>query len=100
MDLLRNLLEQRQILAILALSYGVAYLSLLIVYRSRFPKIAWIAQIELAIYLIVMGVLHGLYLYGVETGIAFGLATWLFTFAVLATSVLFLVNKSRGLRRG
>jgi len=100
MSLLGDLLKQRQIWAILALSYGIAWLSFLIMRRSRIPKMAWIMNIELAIFLIVTGVLYCLDLYGVETGIAFGLAGWLFFFAVLTTIVVFSVNKLRGSRYG
>lgn len=53
----------------------------------------WIVQIEVAIFVIVMGVLNCLYLYGVETRMAFGLAGWFFLFAVLATSAVFLGSK-------
>jgi len=93
MDLLR------QILTILTLSYGIVYLSFLIIRRSRFSKIAWTLQIEFAIFIIVMGVLNCLYIYGVETGVAFGLAGWFFLFAALATSVV-LLRKLRGSRYG
>lgn len=97
MNLLGSLLAQSQIVAISALSYGIVYLSLLIVYRSRYKsprqKVAWAMQIELAAYLIVMGVLHWLNMYGVETGIAWGLAAWFFLFAALATIILYLINK-------
>jgi len=94
-----DLLGLRGISAILALSWGIAYLLFLVTYKSRFKsrlqKMALVTNVELAIYLIVMGVLNWLYLYGVDVAIAFGLAGWLFLFALSATIVVFLVNKSR-----
>jgi len=99
-DLLEYLNTHRYILVIWGLSTGVAILLLMIVYRSRIPKMSWTINIELAVYCIVMGVLNWLNMYGVDTMIAGGLAAWLFTFAVLTTIVVFLVNKSRGLKYG
>jgi len=101
-----DLLRLWQILTILALLSGIAYLSFLIVRKSRFPKMAWIIQIEFAVYLIAMDVLiclhlYGVeYLYGVETKIAYALAPLFFLFAALTTSVVFLVNKLRSSRHG
>jgi len=99
-NLLEYLITHRYTLAILTLSYGIAYLSFLIACKSQFSRMAWIMQIELAVLLIVMGALHSLRLYGVKTGIAFGLAGWLFFFAVMTTLVIYLINMSRGSRRG
>jgi len=111
MTLLRDLLEytlaHRQILAILGLTIGTAGLLSLIVFKSRIiiqnrpgSKTAWVLLIEMAVYNIVLGTLHGLSLYGVDTTIAFGLAGWLFFFAALATIVALLINMSRGSGRG
>jgi len=107
MTLLGDLLAQRQISAILGLTIGTALLLFLIVFRSRIiiqnrpgSKTAWVLLIEMAIYDIVLGALHELSLYGVDTTIAFGLAGWLFIFAALATIVALLINMSRGPGRG
>jgi len=89
MDLLR------QTVAILALSAGVAILLFLAVYRSRIPKVAQIISIESAINGIVVGVLQWIHLYGIDTTIATALAIGLYTFAVIVTPVVFLVNESR-----
>jgi len=105
MTLLGDLLAQRQISAILGLTVGTALLIFLILFRSRIivqnrpgSKMAWILLIEMAVYNIVLGALHGLSLYGVDTTIAFGLAGWLFFFAALATIIVYLINVSRGSR--
>jgi len=107
MTLLGDLLAQRQIWAVLGLVGGAAYLLFLILFRSRIiiqnrpgSKTAWVLLIEMAVYNIVLGALHGLSLYGVDTTIAFGLAAWLFISAMLATIVVYLVNISRGSRLG
>jgi len=84
------------IMAVLPLSIGVTVLPLMIVYRSRIPKMAWIIGIEGAINGIVVGVLQWLHLYGVDTTVARALAAGLFSFVIIATSVLFLVNELRG----
>jgi len=100
MSLLGDLLAQTQIWATLTLLGGIAYLSFLIVYRSRYKsQIAWVMNVELATYTIVMGALPWPRLYGVDTTIALGLATWSLIFAELATIIVFSVNKSRGSRR-
>jgi len=106
MTLLRNLLAQSQIWAIVGLVGGGAYLLFLIVYRSRIiqnrpgSKTAWILLIEMAIFNMMMGVLHWLSLYyGVSAWIAGGLAGWLLVSAMLATIVVLLINISRGPRR-
>jgi len=107
MTLLGDLLAQRQIMAILGLTIGTALLIFLILFRSRIiiqnrpgSKTAWVLLIEMAVYNIVLGALHGLSLYGVDTTIAFGLAGWLFIFAASATIILYLINVSRVSRRG
>jgi len=95
MSLLGDLLAQTQIWATLALLVGIAILTSMIVWRSRVQKIAWIINVELATYNIVIGALLWLRLYGVDVAITLGLAGWLFLFALSATIVAFLVNKSR-----
>jgi len=100
MNLLEYLLMQRHIWATLSLLWGIAYLLFLTMWRSRMPKISWILNVEPAVFLIVMGVLHWLDLYGVDTKIARSLAIWAFYFAVLATFAAFLVSKLRGSGRG
>jgi len=106
MTLLGDLLAQRQIAAIVGLVGGSAYLLFLIAYRSRLiqkrpgSKTAWILQIEMAIYTIMIGVLHWLSLYGVNAWIAGGLAGWLLFSAMLATIIVLLINISRGSRHG
>jgi len=95
MSLLGDLLAQTQIWATLALLVGIAILTSMIVWRSRVQKIAWIINVELATYNIVIGALLWLRLYGVDVAIALGLTGWLFLSAVSATIVVFLVNKSR-----
>jgi len=106
MTLLRDLLAQRQISAILGLTIGTAALLFLILFRSRIivqnrpgSKTAWVLLIEMAIYNIVLGALHGLSLYGVDTTIAFGFAALLFISAMSATIIVYLINILRGSRR-
>jgi len=98
MSLLGDLLAQRHIWATLSLSIGIAILLLLILWRSRFEKMVWILLNGMAVYNVVIGVLHWLHLYGVDTTIAFGLAGWFFLLAVFTASVVFLGNKLRKLR--
>jgi len=83
------------IMAVLPLSIGVTVLPLMIVYRSRIPKLAWVISIEAAINGIVVGVLQWLHLYGVDTTVARALAAGIFSFAIIATPALFLVKESR-----
>jgi len=107
MTLLGDLLAQRLIWAIVGLTIGTASLLFLILFRSRIivqnrpgSKTAWILLIEMAVYNIVLGALHGLSLYGVNTWIAWGLAGWLFFSAMLATIIVLLINISMGSKHG
>jgi len=95
-----DLLRLDQILATLALLFGAIFLSYPIIRRFRIPRMDLIISIEAGVYLIVAGFLDYLSLYGVETRIASTLAGWLFSFAMLTTSVIFLINKSRSSRHG
>jgi len=88
-----------QTMAIFALSAGVAILLFLTVYRSRIPKVVQIISIESAINGIVVGVLQWLHLYGIDTTIAFALAIGLYSFALMATPIVFLVYGSRKSRK-
>jgi len=94
-----DLLRINQILATLALLYGIISLPYLIVRRSRFQKWDWIMNAELAVFLIVAGALDYLNLYGVKTAIN-SVSFFFFAFpALLATSIISFINKSKGSRR-
>lgn len=94
-----DLLRLDQILATLALLFGAIFLSYLIIRKSRIPRMDRIIIIEVAVFLIVAGVLDYLNLYGVETRMASTLARWLFFSALLATSFISMISKSRGSKR-
>jgi len=95
-----DLLRLDQILATLALLSGTIFLLYSIIRRSRIPKMDLIISIEVAVFLIVAGVLDYLSLYGVKTIIDSALFFFLAFLALLITSVISLINKSRGSRRG
>jgi len=100
-SLLGDLLAQTRILATFGLLSGIAYILFLVVYRSRYKsRMVWIMQIELATYYIVMDALLLLQLYGVDATIVLGLVAWSLFFAMIATPIVFSVNKLRSSRRG
>ena len=77
------------VLSLSALAFGIAYLIFLISRKTQFSKLVWIVQIELAFFVMVMGVLNMINLFGVDTGTVFGIVGWIFLLAIVVTLTIF-----------
>jgi hypothetical protein len=77
------------VLSLSALTFGIAYLIFLISRKTQFSKLVWIVQIELAFFVMVMGVLNMINLFGVDTGTVFGIVGWIFLLAIVVTLTIF-----------
>ncbi|MET1124980.1 MAG: hypothetical protein ABWW66_06955 [Archaeoglobaceae archaeon] len=75
------------------LAFGVVYFAFLILRKNRFSKLAWVLQVEIVIFTILLGILNYLNEHVFDTGILHGLIGWIFFFAVLITVGIFYLGK-------
>ncbi len=83
------------LLSYLGILYGLIYLTFLILRRWRFSKMIWVMQLEFAIFVTAVSILYCLSQSGSDVNIAYGLAGWVFLFAVVATFAVFLTSKAK-----